>query len=64
MYWMFFSVFLLHLSFVLCNKNENKPNILIFHVDDQGYGDLSLNGHPTIETPNIDSLAYEGVRFT
>ena len=40
------------------------PNFLILFADDMGYGDLSFNGHPTIHTPNLDKLAYEGMRFT
>lgn len=41
-----------------------KPNIIILLADDMGYGDLSVQGHPTIRTPNIDQLASEGIRFT
>ncbi|SEN85943.1 arylsulfatase A [bacterium A37T11] len=40
------------------------PNIIIFLTDDQGYGDLSCYGALDIETPNIDSLASSGIRFT
>jgi len=40
------------------------PNIVLLVTDDQGYGDLSVTGHPTIRTPNIDRLANEGTRFT
>lgn len=29
-------------------------------VDDLGYGDLGFTGHPTVNTPNIDSLAHQG----
>ncbi len=29
-----------------------------------GYGDLSCFGHPVIQTPNIDQMAGEGIRFT
>lgn len=41
-----------------------KPNILIIYVDDLGYGDTAVYGHPVVSTPNIDRLAQEGVRFT
>jgi arylsulfatase A-like enzyme len=41
-----------------------QPNILLVYVDDLGYGDLGSYGHPIIQTPNIDSLASDGLRFT
>jgi arylsulfatase A len=41
-----------------------KPNIIIILADDLGYGDLSIQGHPLIRTPNIDRLAREGQRWT
>ena len=40
------------------------PNILIIYVDDLGYGDTAVYGHPLVKTPNIDQLAKEGVRFS
>lgn len=40
------------------------PNILIIYVDDLGFGDTAVYGHPIVKTPNIDQLAEEGVRFT
>ncbi len=43
---------------------ETQPNILLIYVDDLGYGDLGSYGHPVIQTPNIDSLANEGLKFT
>ena len=41
-----------------------KPNILLILVDDMGYGDVGFNGGKDIPTPNLDSLAASGVRFT
>jgi N-acetylgalactosamine-6-sulfatase len=48
------------------NKQTEKvqqPNILFIFTDDQGYQDLSCYGHPYIQTPNLDKLAFEGTRF-
>lgn len=41
-----------------------KPNIVYILADDLGYGDLSCYGQQKFETPNIDKLAAEGMRFT
>ena len=41
-----------------------RPNILLIHADDLGYGDLSVYGQSRFETPNLDRLAREGMRFT
>lgn len=41
-----------------------KPNIIYIMADDLGYGDLSCYGQKRFETPNIDSLAAQGMRFT
>lgn len=43
---------------------ERRPNIIVIMADDLGYGDLSCYGATTFETPNIDALAKEGLRFT
>lgn len=43
--------------------SEVKPNILIIHVDDLGFHDLSMNGSQIYQTPNIDALAKESVIF-
>jgi arylsulfatase A-like enzyme len=41
-----------------------KPNVLVILADDLGYGDISLHGCKDIATPNIDSIAKNGVRCT
>jgi arylsulfatase A-like enzyme len=40
-----------------------RPNILVFLADDQGWGDLSVHGNTNLQTPNIDGLARAGARF-
>lgn len=40
------------------------PNIVFIFADDLGYGDLSSFGSTTIDTPHIDTLARDGIRFT
>ncbi len=40
-----------------------KPNIVLIVSDDQGWGDLSINGNANLSTPNIDKLAGSGARF-
>ncbi len=42
----------------------NLHNFIIILADDQGYGDLGVQGHPYIRTPNLDRMAAEGLRFT
>ena len=40
-----------------------KPNVIVILTDDQGWGDLSINGNKNLSTPNIDSLAQDGAQF-
>lgn len=40
------------------------PNIIIFYVDDLGYGDIGCYGASLVSTPNLDKLASKGLRFT
>lgn len=49
----------------LPNQKENtKPNIIVIVVDDAGYVDFGFMGSKDLETPNIDSLAKDGVIFS
>ncbi len=41
-----------------------KPNVIIILTDDQGYGDLGCMGSRDLKTPNLDSIAGNGIRFT
>lgn len=41
-----------------------QPNIILIFADDLGYGDIGCYGQQKIETPNIDKLAKQGLRFT
>ena len=45
-------------------QSENHPNIIYILMDDLGYGDLGCYGQQKIETPNIDKLREDGMRFT
>ena len=42
----------------------DQPNIIFIFIDDMGYADLSSFGNRKIQTPNIDRLAKEGIKFT
>ena len=45
------------------NLSKNRPNILIILTDDQGYHDVSYYGTEDLQTPNIDALRNDGMRF-
>jgi arylsulfatase A-like enzyme len=42
---------------------RNKPNVIVVLIDDQGYGDFSCLGNPILQTPNLDKLHDESIRF-
>ncbi|MBN1781101.1 arylsulfatase [bacterium] len=55
----------LNLLHMACSgPHAGKPNIIIIYADDLGYGDLGCYGATRVETPNIDRIAKEGIRFT
>ena len=68
------SSLLLFGAFLSCNsgnrptegkkKNQSKPNVLFIFADDQRADAMGCSGNSYIETPNIDKLAKNGVRFT
>ena len=51
-----------------CKPNKSnaakRPNVIFILIDDIGYGDCSLNGHPILKTPYMDSIAKNGVQFS
>ncbi len=55
---------LLTIALTLAASAANTPNVVFLLVDDLGWGDLGSYGSNFYETPNIDSLAASGVRFT
>ena len=45
-------------------QTEKQPNIILIVADDLGYEDLSCYGAHRIQTPGMDRIANEGIRFT
>ncbi len=63
--WLSLSIFSIGLApFFATAAEAKKPNLLIFYADDLGYGECGVYGCKDIPTPNIDSLAKQGVKFT
>lgn len=64
------SVFILLMAVTLFSglasekQSNSKPNFIVIFADDLGYGDLGVFGHPTIKTPTLDRLAFEGQKWT
>ena len=46
------------------NNGHSRPNFLVFVVDQMHSGSLGCNGNPDVQTPNIDSIAQQGVTFS
>lgn len=65
---LFVLLFLAFVGLTACQPTSNTadrpPNLVIIFTDDLGYGDLGTYGHPTIQTPHLDRMAAEGMKFT
>ena len=63
---LFFIVLLVsEIDIVKAQENlEKRPNVILIITDDQGYGDLACHGNTILDTPNMDRLHSQSVRFT
>lgn len=43
---------------------SNRPNVIVIFIDDMGYGDVGFNGATVPQTPHLDKMAAEGMKFT
>ena len=59
-----FTLTLVAAAGLLAAEDTDKPNIVIILTDDQGYADLGSFGAKGFQTPNIDQMAKDGMRFT
>ena len=55
------------LSIYACSPSfrffKSQPNIILIMTDDQGWGQTGYNNHPVLDTPNLDAMAENGLRF-
>ena len=51
------------LLFILNSNAQERPNVILIMADDMGWGDAAYNGHTVIQTPALDAMAAEGIRF-
>ncbi len=64
--YLIYTIILVGFMLFSCGEEEKAqpPNVIYILADDLGYGDLSCNGQTKFQTPNIDRLASEGMKFT
>ena len=60
---LFLPAFLFLLALALPVASRERPNIVLFFIDDMGWGDFSCFGNKDAGTPHIDRMAAEGIRF-
>ena len=63
----FMKYFCIAAMFAVCScakKETPPPNIVIIFTDDQGYSDVGVFGAKGFETPHLDAMASEGMKFT
>jgi len=58
-----FVILVVDLEFSFAQKNNSRPNIIFMMADDLGYADLSCYGRKEYQTPNLDKLCTQGMKF-
>ena len=49
---------------IVATGSEKPTNVIVFLTDDQGYADVGIYGSDNVDTPHIDQLAKDGIKFT
>ena len=55
---------LLSFLFVNCQQSSVLPNIVLIYIDDMGYADIGSFGAQPYQTPHLDKMASEGMKFS
>lgn len=56
-------VLMMALTSVTTSPAADRPNFILCMTDDQGWGDVGYNGHPILQTPELDAMAAAGLRL-
>ena len=59
-----FALFLVQFALAGAARAERPPNVILIVADDLGYADVGVYGAKGFTTPNLDSMARDGMRFT
>ncbi|MFC1762065.1 arylsulfatase [Planctomycetota bacterium] len=59
-----YTVMFILLVFTGAAFSQDRPNVILILTDDQGYGDFSVHGNPVLQTPVLDKLHEQSIRFT